>query len=75
MQNEIINSTAGAAAILGISLSHLYKLMAQKKITYYKPGGKKAKFLRSDLEAYLLRNRVINVEEAEASIPMGGRRK
>lgn len=42
----------------GLSKSHLYKLTHNKAIPHYKPEGKKLYFLKIDLDAYLLRNRV-----------------
>ncbi|MDR0618814.1 MAG: helix-turn-helix domain-containing protein [Bacteroidales bacterium] len=48
-----------AALLTGLSKSHLYKLVMQKKIPYYKSqGGKLTYFDRGELEAYLLHSRV-----------------
>jgi excisionase family DNA binding protein len=47
-----------AAGYLSISKAHLYKLTSQSLIPHFKPNGKKIVFLKADLDAYLLRNRV-----------------
>ena len=46
-----------AAEYLGVSKSHLYKLTFSKKITHFKPAGKKIYFTKVDLNKYLFRNR------------------
>jgi excisionase family DNA binding protein len=53
-----IMSMREAAKYLKISMSALYKLTSAKKITHYKPGGKMVYFLKADLDAYVLQNRV-----------------
>lgn len=47
-----------AADYLGCSLGHIYKLTSRRAVPHYKPGGKRLLFLKSDLDAYLLRNRI-----------------
>lgn len=47
-----------AARYLGVSRSWLYKLTSNRLITHYKPGGKKLYFFQSDLDDYLLKNRI-----------------
>ncbi len=47
-----------AAEYLGISRAWLYKLTSNRRITFYKPGGKKLYFLPEDLDEYLQQNRV-----------------
>jgi len=47
-----------AANYLDISSSHLYKLTSAGLIARSKPGGKRIYFLKSDLNTYLLRNRI-----------------
>ena len=46
-----------AAAYLDISPHYLYKLTSTRKIAHYKTG-KRLYFLKADLDAYLLQNRV-----------------
>ncbi len=54
-----------AAAYLDISQSYLYKLTSTHQIPHYKPRGKRLYFLKADLSAYLLQNRVKPVDEIE----------
>lgn len=47
-----------AAEYLHLSKSCLYKMTSSNKIPYFKPGGKKIFFLQTDLNSYILKNRV-----------------
>ena len=52
---------AETARYLDLSKSFVYKLTASGQLTHYKTGN----FLRSDLNGYLLQNRVKPVSEIE----------
>ena len=54
-----------AYVYLNVSISWLYKLTHLKKIPHYKPNGKLIYFKKSDLNIWLLRNRVSSQEEIE----------
>lgn len=57
-----------AAYYLGISLSQLYKMTSSMTIPHYKPRGKMVYFDKSELDAWMRRDRVNTVREAiEAS--------
>ncbi len=47
----------------GYTASHMYKLTGADTIPHYKPNGKMIFFLRSELDAWLLRNRNVTLEE------------
>ena len=64
-QPEQILSFNETCSFLGYSKSYLYKLTHTRRIPHYKPNGKKLYFKRSDLEAWLLRNRVKTADEIE----------
>ena len=64
-QPEQILSFNETCSFLGYSKSYLYKLTHSRQICHYKPNGKKIYFKRSDLEAWLLRNRVKTAAEIE----------
>lgn len=49
-----------ACEYMGITESHLYKLTSTGRIPYYKPTGKLVYFDRSELDDWLLRNRIYN---------------
>lgn len=51
--------------LTGLSKAHIYKLTYSHQIPHYKPSGKQIYFDRSEVEAWLKRNRVDSVEEIE----------
>ncbi|MCX6141993.1 MAG: helix-turn-helix domain-containing protein [Ignavibacteriales bacterium] len=53
---------AEAAVYLHCSRQTLYRLTSQSEIVHYKPNGKRLYFLKGDLDAWLTRNRVREVE-------------
>ena len=57
-----------AADFLGLKVSYVYNLVFDKKLTAYKPGGKKLVFKISDLEKYLYRNQVGNNSDRASAI-------
>ncbi|NTU73212.1 helix-turn-helix domain-containing protein [Candidatus Roizmanbacteria bacterium] len=63
----------------GFSKDYLYKLTSGKSIPYYKPEGKMIFFKKTEVDAWLLRNRHATVEEidmqAATYIKNKGRRK
>jgi excisionase family DNA binding protein len=65
--NEEIFSLNEAAKFLKASKSFLYKMTSQKLIPHYIPGGKKIYFKKSDLEDWLLKNRIPLSSEFEAN--------
>ena len=64
LNKEILNFN-DASTFLNYSKSYLYKLTHSRQIPHYKPNGKMLYFKRSDLEAWLLRNRVKTTGEIE----------
>ena len=64
LQKEVLSFNE-ACVYLNVSTSWLYKLTHLKKIRHYKPNGKMIYFKRSDLDAWLLRNRVSSEDEIE----------
>lgn len=73
--SEILSANR-AAACLDVSISYLYKLTNRGSIAYYKPAGKKIYFKKTDLENYLLQNRVKPASEiSEAAIIAVGKSK
>lgn len=64
VQKEIL-TLIEAAAYLGLKTGYIYKLTHSKKIPFYKPNGKRIFFQRTDLDAWLLRNRQASQEEIE----------
>lgn len=63
-QKQVLTSRE-AAAYLGISLSHLYKLTMRQEIPHYKPEGKLLYFDLNEVEAWARRNRIASATELE----------
>jgi excisionase family DNA binding protein len=60
---EALN-TVECALIVGISKAHLYRLVREKRIPYYKnEGGKHTYFKKSEIEQWMLRDRVKTKDE------------
>lgn len=60
--DEVLNANQ-AASYLDISLSHLYRLTSERRLQYYKPGGGRIYFRKSELDAYILARPVSTREE------------
>lgn len=65
LNSKEILSLEEAAIYMGLSKSHLYKLTSQCIVPFYKPNGKMVYFRRSELEAWILRNRNAPICEVE----------
>ncbi len=63
--NKEIYNFREACIFLDYSGSYLYKLTHTRQIPHYKTNGKKLYFKRTDLEGWLLRNRVKTSGELE----------
>lgn len=57
-----------ATEFLKTSKSFLYKLTSQKLIPHYIPSGKKIYFKKTDLENWLLKNRIPPTSELEVNV-------
>ena len=54
------------ALLTGLSKSHLYKLVCQKKLPYWKSeGGKLTYFDRDELNSWMLKHRIKTSDELE----------
>ena len=65
-ENEIL-SLSEATEFLKLSKSCIYKLTSKKEIPHFVPGGKKIYFQKSDLEDWVLKNRIPSASELEAN--------
>lgn len=63
--SKAVLTASEAAAYLGISLSSLYKMTMRKQIPHSKPGGKMCYFSRTELEAWLMSNRIATADELQ----------
>jgi excisionase family DNA binding protein len=76
LQKEVLNFNE-ACLYLTLSPSHLYKLTSAKHIPHFCPNQKKLYFNRTELNAWLQRNRQLTSQEVEeqASEYLIGNRK
>lgn len=49
--------------LTGLAKSHLYRLTSRKEIPYYKPNGKLVYFDKSEVEAWMKKNRQPTISE------------
>lgn len=63
--NDVALSMGKAVKYSGLSKSHLYKLTSGNELPYYKPKGKMIFFRKSELDKFLLSNRISTKEELE----------
>jgi predicted DNA-binding transcriptional regulator AlpA len=63
-QKEVLTFNEGCD-YCGFMPSHMYKLTSLDTIPHYKPNGKMIFFRRSELDAWLLRNRNTTKEEMQ----------
>jgi excisionase family DNA binding protein len=56
-QEEKPLTVAEACQFLNLSRSQIYRLTSQNQITFFKPGGKKIYFKKSDLNNWLFKNK------------------
>ncbi|MDB5119743.1 MAG: transcriptional regulator [Sphingobacteriales bacterium] len=62
--NEMLTARE-AAALMGITLSRLYKMTHNRELPTYKPGGKKIYFKRQEISDWLSHNRLASSQEIE----------
>lgn len=53
------------AELIGSNRNGIYKLVFNRRIPHYKPTGGRLYFKRSEIEAWLLSNRVAPMDELE----------
>ena len=63
LQQKEVLTFDEACIYIGVSNSHLYKLTSNRSIPHYKPQGKMIYFRRSELDEWLLKNRIKTKEE------------
>ena len=67
LQKTVLNFNE-ACSYLDVSQSHLYKLTSTRQIPHFCPQGKKLYFNRTELDAWLQRNRQSTNEEIEQEV-------
>lgn len=56
-----------AALLTGLTREYIYRLTCSKAIPFYKPNGRRLYFDRSELEAWLKRNRIATTDETDGA--------
>jgi excisionase family DNA binding protein len=64
--NKDVLTLEEACSYCGISKSYMYKLTSAQQIPHFKPRDRLIYFKKSDLESWLLQNRVSTRKEIEA---------
>jgi excisionase family DNA binding protein len=67
LQKTVLNFNE-ACSYLDVSQSHLYKLTSTRQIPHFCPQGKKLYFNRTELDAWLQRNRQSTSEEIDQEV-------
>jgi excisionase family DNA binding protein len=57
-----------ASKYLKLSKSTLYKLTSKGEITYYRPGGKKIYFYKTDLHNWIRKGKILSIDNREEEI-------
>lgn len=75
MENEIL-SINDVADLTGYSKATIYSMVSRKELPHYKPTPRKLVFKRSEMEAWMLSNRVptnaeLDIEANSAAIKRG----
>jgi excisionase family DNA binding protein len=55
---------------LGVSASTVYKLSANNLLPKFRPTGRRIYFLKSDVEAFMLKNRIASTDELNSQIDL-----
>ena len=66
--NKEVFTLQDFCAYAGISNDHGYKLTCERKINFYRPGGKKIYIDRRDAIAYLMQNPVSSFTTTEQAV-------
>ena len=65
LSNKVIFNLPEACLYCNVTKSYMYKLTSSQKIPHYKPQNKAIFFKKSELDCWLLQNRVKTTEEIE----------
>jgi len=66
-QEKRILTSREAARHIDVSMAQLYRLTSNKQIPFYSPTGGKLYFNRTELDDWMLSNRISTVQEIQIS--------
>lgn len=67
-EGDVLMNISRASEYSGFSKSWFYKKTANLELNFYRPSGKTILFLKSELDAYLMRNRVMSKDEIASKV-------
>lgn len=68
--NKEILSVEDATEYLQLSKSCLFKMTSKREIPFYKPGGKKIYFKRSELDNWITSAKVESIDDMENEVEL-----
>lgn len=68
IQQKEILTVEDATVYLQLSKSCLFKMTSNKVIPFYKPGGKKIFFKKSELDTWIFKGKVLSSDELEMDV-------
>ncbi len=68
IQQKEILTVDDAIIYLQLSKSCLHKMTSNKEIPFYKPGGKKIYFKKSELDAWVFKGKITSNNELECDV-------
>ncbi len=66
--NKSFMTTEELRNYLGVSISSIYKISQKNLLPKFRPTGRKIYFLKDDVDAFLLKNRIASIEELNSQI-------
>ena len=68
IQQKEILTVDDATVYLQLAKNCLYKMTSKKEIPFYKPGGKKIFFKKSELDDWIFKGKVLSNDELEIDV-------
>ncbi|NRR91414.1 helix-turn-helix domain-containing protein [Winogradskyella undariae] len=68
IQQKEILTVEDATVYLQLSKSCLFKMTSKKEIPFYKPGGKKIYFKKSELDEWIFNGKVLSNDELDTDV-------
>ncbi|WP_339622543.1 helix-turn-helix domain-containing protein [uncultured Winogradskyella sp.] len=68
IQQKEILTVEDATVYLQLSKSCLFKMTSKKEIPFYKPGGKKIYFKKSELDEWIFNGKILSNDELDSDV-------
>lgn len=66
--NKVVWNVSDVMKYMGVTKDYVYRLTSNKLIPHYKPMGKKVFFKRTEIEEWLLTNKVNTSDDVESEV-------